>query len=156
MPILSAVWAWREAPEAMSEFGIVDFVLRLFSGLALVLGTYNPYAMSYYHWVADHPGNVSAKILIGVLLLTLHVVAILSSMRSLGLIGIGLLTATFASAAWVLIENQLLYVEDPRVFVLILLVILGGLYGSGLSWSHLRNRIAGQVDSTDVTFNSPV
>lgn len=140
----------------MHEFGVVDFLLRWFTALALVLGTYNPYAMSYYHWVMDYPGNVSAKLLVGVLLLTLHVVAILSTMRSLGLIGIGLLTTTFASAAWVLIENQLLYVEDPRIFIFTLLVILGSLYGAGMSWSHVRNRLSGQVDSTDVTFNSPV
>lgn len=140
----------------MHEFGPVDILIRWLTGLALVLGTYNPYAMSYYHWVTDYSGHISAKILVGVLLLILHVVAILSSMRSLGLIGIGLLTATFASAAWVLIENELLYVEDPRVFTLTLLVILATLYASGLSWSHLRNRLSGQVDSTDVTFNSPV
>lgn len=140
----------------MHEFGPGDILARLLSGLALVLGTYNPYALSYFHWLTEHTGNVSAKILVGVLLLILHVVAILSSMRSLGVIGIGLLTATFASGAWVLIENGLLHVEDPRVFTFTLLVILACVYASGLSWSHLRNRLSGQVDSTDVTFNSPV
>lgn len=140
----------------MHEFGIVDCVLRWLTAMMLVLGSYNPYAMSYYHWLSDYSGQVPMKIMVGVVLLILHVVAILSSVRSLGLIGIGLLTALFASAAWILIDNNLLNVEDPRVFTLTLLVILATLYGVGLSWSHLRNRLSGQVDSTDVTFNSPV
>ena len=140
----------------MHEFGIVDCLLRWLTSMMLVLGTYNPYAMSYYHWLSDSSDQVPMKITIGVVLLILHVVAVLSSVRSLGLIGIGLLTALFASAAWILIDNNLLNVEDPRVFTLTLLVILATLYGVGLSWSHLRNRLSGQVDSTDVTFNSPV
>ncbi len=140
----------------MHDFGFVDCLLRWLTSMMLVLGTYNPYAMSYYHWLHEYPGQIPLKITIGVVLLILHVVAILSSVRSLGLIGIGLLTALFASAAWILIDNHLLNVEDPRVFTLTLLVILATLYGVGLSWSHLRNRLSGQVDSTDVTFNSPV
>ncbi len=140
----------------MHEFGIIDYSVRWLTSMMLVLGTYNPYAMSYYHWLFEYPGQVPLKITVGVVLLILHVVAILAGMRSLGLIGIGLLTALFASAAWILIDNQLLNVEDPRVFTLTLLVILATLYGVGLSWSHLRNRLSGQVDSTDVTLNSPV
>jgi hypothetical protein len=140
----------------MHEFGLIDWLARWLSSLALVLGTYNPYAMSYYHWVSDVPGFVSIKVLVGITLLILHVVAALSTIRSLGVIGIGLLTASFASGAWVLIENGVLYVEDSRIFTLTLLVILANIYGIGLSWSHLRNRLSGQVDSTDVTFNSPV
>jgi hypothetical protein len=140
----------------MHEFGIVDYSVRWLTAMILVLGTYNPYALSYYHWLHEYPGQVPMKITVGVVLLILHVVAILAGVRSLGLIGIGLLTALFASAAWILIDNQLLNVEDPRVFTLTLLVILATLYGVGLSWSHLRNRLSGQVDSTDVTFNSPI
>lgn len=140
----------------MHEFGLFDWLARWLSSLALVLGTYNPYGMSYFHWVNEVPGFVSFKVLVGITLLILHVVASLSTFRSLGVIGIGLLTASFASGAWVLIENGVLYVEDPRIFTLTLLVILANVYGIGLSWSHLRNRLSGQVDSTDVTFNSPV
>ena len=70
--------------------------------------------------------------------------------------GIGLLTALTASAVWLLIDSQLLDIEDPRVFQFTALVILGTIYGTGLSWSHLRYRIAGQYDSTDVAQNSPI
>src|SRR3546814_5996673 len=77
------------------------------------------------------------------------IVAVLTSIRSLGPIGIGLLTALFAAAAWVMADNHVLDIEDPRAFTLTLLVILATVYGLGISWSHLRNRLSGQVDSTD-------
>jgi hypothetical protein len=130
--------------------------MRWLAGLFVVLGTYNPYGYSYYDWVSDDFGVTPLKMAVGVGLLILHVVAILASVRSLGPIGIGLLTALFASAAWVLEDHDVIDIEDPAVFQFIALTILATIYGTGLSWSHLRNRIAGQVDSTDVAQNSPI
>lgn len=138
------------------EFGFLDFMVRWALGQLIVLGAYNPFSMSYFHWVVDHEGQLSLKVLVGVGLVVLHVIAILATIRSLGLIGVGLLTAFFASAAWVLIDGRLLDIEDPRIFQLTLLLIGGTIYGAGLSWSHLRNRISGQVDSRDVSQNSPI
>lgn len=138
------------------EFGFLDFMMRWALGQLIVLGAYNPFSMSYFHWVVDDEGQLSLKVLVGVGLVVLHVIAILATIRSLGLIGVGLLTAFFASAAWVLIDGRLLDIEDPRIFQLTLLLIGGTIYGVGLSWSHLRNRISGQVDSRDVSQNSPI
>jgi len=138
------------------EFGFLDFMVRWTFGQLIVMGTFNPFSMSYFHWVTDHGGQISLKVLVGVGLIVLHVIAILASIRSLGLIGVGLLTAFFASAAWVLIDGRLLDIEDPKIFQLTLLLIGGTIYGVGLSWSHLRNRISGQVDSRDVSQNSPI
>jgi hypothetical protein len=138
------------------EFGVLDFMMRWALGQLIVLGAYNPFSMSYFHWVADNEGQLSLKVLVGVGLVVLHVIAILATIRSLGLIGVGLLTAFFASAAWVLIDGRLLDIEDPRIFQMTLLLIGGTIYGVGLSWSHLRNRISGQVDSRDVSQNSPI
>lgn len=139
-----------------TEFGLLNILIRWVLGLLLVLGTYNPYAMSYYQWVAESDGLVSLKVLTGIVLTALHIVAVLASVRSLGPIGIGLSTALFAAAAWVMADNQLLYLEDPRVFTLTLLVILSTVYGIGMSWSHVRIRLSGQVDSTDVSRTSPI
>src|SRR5690606_24386672 len=136
--------------------GLYNVLLRWGSSLLLVLGTYNPYDMSYYHWIVEGDGYVSLKVLSGIGLTILHIVAVLTSIRSLGPIGIGLLTALFATAAWVMADNQVLDIEDPRAFTLTLLVILATIYGLGISWSHLRNRLSGQVDSTDITRTSPV
>lgn len=138
------------------EFGAIECTIRWLVSLALVLGTYNPFGMSYYHWVSGYPGQEPLKMAVGLGLLILHIVAIIAGSRSLGGIGIGLLTSLFASTAWILIDFGVLDIEDPRVFSLTVLVILATLYGIGLSWSHLRVRVSGQYDSRDVTENSPI
>jgi hypothetical protein len=140
----------------LHEFGFVSWFMRFLAGLFVVLGSYNPYGLSYYDWVTAGVGMTPLKMMVGIALLILHFVAILASVRSLGPVGIGLVTALFASAAWVLIDRRLLDIEDPRVFQFTLLVILGGVYGIGLSFSHIRARISGQYDSNDVTQNSPI
>jgi hypothetical protein len=139
-----------------AEFDWLSFVLRWTLSILLVLGTYNPFGFSYYDWVVFDGGYPSLKVLVGVALLILHMATILSTGRALGPIGIALLTALYASVAWVLVDNRLLDLEDPRMIQLTLLLILSGLYGMGLSWSHIRNQLSGQVHSIDVTDFSPV
>ncbi len=138
------------------EFGAIECTIRWLASLALVLGTYNPFGMSYYHWLSGYPGQGPLKVTVGLGLLIFHIVAIIATSRSLGGIGISLLSSLFASTAWVLIDFGLLDIEDSRIFHLTTLLILATLYGVGLSWSHLRVRVSGQIDSTDVTQNSPI
>lgn len=140
----------------LREFGTLSFIVRWLATLLLVLGTYNPYASSYYHWVVADPGHLSLKVMAGVALLIAHIVVLVATVRSVGPIGMALLTALFAAFAWVLSDNRVIEVENPRVFVTTLLVIAASVYGVGVSWSHMRNRLSGQVDSTDVTSQSPL
>jgi hypothetical protein len=137
-------------------FNFRSFVVRWLGCLVLMLATYNPYSSSYYHWVAADSGHASLQVLAGLLLLTSHVVVIIATVRSIGIVGIGLVTALFSSAAWVLIDNHVVAVEDARAVVLIQLVVIASVYGVGVSWSHIRNRLSGQVDSTDVAQLSPL
>jgi hypothetical protein len=140
----------------LREFGSRSFIVRWLATLLLVLGTYNPYASSYYHWVVNDPDHLSLKVMVGVALLILHVVVLVATVRSVGPIGMTLLTALFAAFAWVLADNHAIEVENPKVFVTTILVIAASVYGVGVSWSHVRNRLSGQVDSTDVTAQSPL
>ena len=140
----------------LHEFGFLSWFMRFLAGLFVVLGSFNPYGLSYYDWTVSGNGMTPLKMMVGIGLLILHIVALLASVRSLGTVGVGLVTALFASAAWVLIDRRLLDIEDPRVFQFTLLVILGAVYGIGLSYSHIRARISGQYDSNDVTQNSPI
>ena len=80
------------------------------------------------------------------MLLIFHIVVIIATVRSIGVIGIGLMTALFSSVAWVLIDNQVVVVEDARALVLIQEIVIASVYGVGLSWSHVRNRLSGQVE----------
>lgn len=138
------------------EFGLLQYATRWMISMLIVLGTYNPYLMSYYHWILEDGGGAALKVLAGVALVILHVVAVLATVRSLGPVGIGLLTAFFASTSWFLSDQGLIAIEDPNVLVFTLLVILATVYSIGFSWSHLRNRISGQVDSRDITQASPI
>src|SRR5881398_1872414 len=99
----------------LHEFGFPSWFVRWLAALVLVLGTYNPYGFSYYDWVNDDAGLTSLKVMVGIGLLCAHIVVLLASTRSLGPIGIGLLTAFFASAAWVLIDRRMLDIEDQSV-----------------------------------------
>jgi hypothetical protein len=139
-----------------AEFDWLSFVLRWTLSILLVLGTYNPFGFSYYDWVVQQGGFASFKVLVGVALLILHLSTIVSTGRALGPIGIALLVALYASLAWVLVDNRLLDLQDPRMVQLTMLLILAGLYGMGLSWAHIRNQLSGQVQSIDVTNFSPV
>jgi hypothetical protein len=138
------------------EFDWLSFTLRWIASILLVLGTYNPFGLSYYDWIAHDGGFTSLKVLVGIAGLILHVVAAVSTTRSIGAVGIGLLTAFCGSLAWFLIDSRVLDIEDPRMFRLTLLLIVAALYGMGLSWSHIRNQLSGQVHSIDVTNVSPI
>src|SRR5262245_61362237 len=97
----------------LHEFGFLSWFMRFLAGLFVVLGTFNPYGLSYYDWAISGVGLTPLKMMVGIALLILHIVALLASVRSLGPIGIGLVTALFASAAWVLIDKRFLDIEDP-------------------------------------------
>jgi hypothetical protein len=140
----------------LHEFNYWSFGVRWLGCLVLMLATYNPYSSSYYHWIAADPAHASLQVLAGLLLFIFHIVVIIATARSIGVVGIGLVTALFSSVAWVLIDNQVVVVEDARALVLIQEIVIASVYGVGLSWSHVRNRLSGQVDSTDVAVLSPL
>ena len=139
-----------------SEFNWLSYLARWVASIVLVLATYNPFGLSYWDWLVHDGGYASLKVLAGVALLILHIVATVSTTRSLGVIGIGLLTAFYGAAAWLLVDHGLLDLNDPRMFALTGLLILAAVYGMGLSWSHIRNELSGQVHSIDVTNLTPI
>jgi Family of unknown function (DUF6524) len=140
----------------MHEFNWLNYLVRWVASILLVLATYNPFGFSYWDWLTQDGGYASLKVLVGVALLILHIVATVSTTRSLGIIGIGLLTAFYGAAAWLLVDHNLLDLNDPRMFALSGLLILAAVYGMGLSWSHIRNELSGQVHSIDVTNLTPI
>ena len=74
----------------------------------------------------------------------------------IGPIGIGLVTALLGSLAWLLSDLDLIDIGQTAVLDLVLLTMLATLLSIGLSWSHLRNRLSGQIDSDDVTTPPPI
>lgn len=135
-----------------SDFGFVGMFVRWLAAMFFVLATYNPSGYSYWHWVGESGlSDASVKLLAGLLLVLLYVIFLRATIRSIGPIGIGLVTALLGAFAWLLSDLNLIDLGDSAVMDLVLLTMFATLMSIGLSWSHIRNRLSGQVDSDDVT-----
>jgi len=121
---------------------------RMLAVLGLVAATYNPSGYSWYHWVVvtgwDH---WIAKLFTLLLLTAGYIVCVNATVRSLGLL-LGLpyvlviLTAIWLAAdqGWIDLTNWLhraLVIEGALVLLL----------GTGTSFSIIRYRLSGQMDS---------
>lgn len=126
-------------------------IVRLLFAILLVFGIYNPFGHSYYHWVLSEDGDWTAKLFIGTVIAFLVFTHLQATWRSMKLIGISLITLIVVTTIWVLWDYGLLDLADPTVFALTVLSGIATVLGTGLSWSLVRYRISGQVDSQDVT-----
>ena len=134
------------------RFSIGDVALRFVAAFALVVATWNPTGLSFGHWVmvterTDALGPVHA--FVGVLLLTGWVIFLAATFRSLGILGLALTTALFASLAWVLVDTGILPHESRGAMTWIVLVCSAGVLSVGMSWSHIWRRLSGQIDVDD-------
>jgi uncharacterized membrane protein len=68
--------------------------------------------------------------------------------EALGLLGISLAIGFLFAVVWWLIDAQLLDPGEPRVIAWIVLVIIATVMAIGMSWSFVRRKISGQVDTT--------
>ncbi len=135
-----------------NDFGFIGWMVRWLGAMFFVLATYNPSGYSYWHWVGETGlQGVSVKFLAGLTLLLLYIIFLRATIRSIGPIGIGLVTALLGAFAWFLSDLKLIDLGNSAVMDMVLLTMLATLMSIGLSWSHIRNRLSGQVDSDDVT-----
>ncbi|MEM7413686.1 MAG: DUF6524 family protein [Myxococcota bacterium] len=127
--------------------------LRFLGALVLIAATYNPEGTSYYHWVTEAAGGFDAvQAFVGVVLLIGWTVYLRASTRSLGAIGFVLAAAFFGTLVWMGIDFGLISRDSPRVLTWVSIFAFAGILAAGMSWSHVRRRLAGQVDvdETDV------
>ncbi len=120
--------------------------------LALVLVTFNPTRWSYASWLLeDWPGgNLPIKALAGVVLLILWVIFLRATWRSIGALGLVLAALFFGAVLWVLVDYDLLDPRQPHLMTWITLAVVATILATGMSWSHVRRRLSGQVDVDDV------
>ena len=137
---------------AKAEFSAGGFVIRWLVALALVLVTFNPTSWSYINWLlTDWPAdNLPIKALVGVVLLIVFVIFLRSTWRAIGPIGLVLAGLFFAALLWVLISYGWLDPTQANLMTWVILVVIATILATGLSWSHLRRRMSGQVDVDDV------
>lgn len=135
----------------MVEVGWQGYLLRFVAGLLLVFATYNPDGYSYYHWLSsDFPSITALKAFIGMLLLVGWAIYIRAALRSLGAIGLLLTSAFFGTLLWLVVETGLVTLDSARVATYLVLILLSLVLSTGLSWSHVRRRLSGQMDTDDV------
>jgi len=127
------------------------FLLRFVFASIVVFATYNPEAVSYYHWVSEALPEFSVvKAFVGVVLLIAWIILIRATLGSLGAVGILLAAAFFGLAIWLVIDVLGLSTDNFRVISYIIQVMLASVLSIGVSWSHVRRRISGQVDTDEV------
>jgi hypothetical protein len=133
------------------DIGWQGFLVRFAAGLVLVFSTYNPDGYSYFHWVRNEFPAISAlKAFAGVLLVVGWAIYIRAALRSLGLVGLMLATAFFGTLIWLVVDVGLVAVDNIRVITYLAQILLAMVLSTGLSWSHVRRRLSGQMDTDDV------
>ena len=160
-----------------APFTLGSFLVRWLVAMVLVMGAFNPLGYSYVTWVfgaevtatapAETPavpapstaagdttaagsGSLPLKIVVGLVLAIGFVIYLRATWRSIGPFGVALVVALLAGLVWLVID---LGVLDPaNTDAMIWVVLFGGatVMAIGVSWSHIRRRITGQVDSADV------
>ena len=132
-------------------FGLDSFFIRFVFALIVVFSSYNPEGMSYYHWVTEALSEFSIiKAFVGVVLLIGWIILIRATLGSLGTIGILLAGAFFGLAIWLIIDVFGLSTDSARVISYIIEVMIASVLSIGVSWSHVRRRISGQVDTDEL------
>ena len=127
------------------------FLLRFAVAFLLVFSTYNPSGYSYYHWLSENIASPTPLLaLAGVVLLIGWAIFLRATSRSLGFIGLSLAAAFFGILIWAIVDAGWLHPDSVTAFTYIFLVILCAILAIGISWSHIRRRMTGQVDVDEV------
>ena len=142
---------------ASTKFSVAGFALRLILAIVVVFSSYNPEGYSYYHWALEPLLGISEgvnfsilKAFVGIVLIIGWTILIRATLGSLGFIGITLTTLFFGLLIWLIIDFGGLDASSLRVISYIVEIVIIGVLSIGVSWSHVRRRITGQVDIDDV------
>ena len=133
------------------EFTAGSFIGRWLFAVVLVFGTYNPSPYSYVSWLlGDQASFGPIPAIIGLLLLAAWIVYLRATFLSMGWLGVCLGAAIFACVIWLLVDLKWLSLDSTAVISYLALLLLSLLLAAGMSWSHLRRRLTGQIDVDEV------
>jgi hypothetical protein len=125
--------------------------IRFVFALLLVLLSYNPSGYSFFHWAYNSLSHITPYIVIaGILLLIGWGIYIKATLNSLGLVGILVLAALFASLVWLFIYWGWLSVTNISAMAWVIEILLSALLCVGMCWSHFTRRMSGQVDVDEI------
>ena len=86
--------------------------------------------------------------LLGLVLVVGYVIYLRATLRSIGTAGMVLVAALVGSLLWVLYDWGVLSLSNSALNVWMGLLALSLVLGIGLSWSHVRRALSGQIDDT--------
>ena len=135
----------------VSRFGWDSFLIRFIFATVIVFATYNPEGVSYFDWIKEEfPTFTVYKAFVGVLLIIGWIILIRATIGSLGEIGIILAVAFFGLLIWLMFDVFKIPTDSVRVITYIIQVMIICVLSIGVSWSHIRRRISGQVDTDEI------
>ena len=139
----------------MNKFNFVSFALRFLGAAAIVLLTYNPSGYSYFHWVQDSLASTGSgfgaeQAFAGVVILIGWTILVMSTLKALGTLGLILASAFIGTFVWLMTSYGVFDVESSTAITWTALVSLAVLLTIGMSWSHIRRRLTGQVGVDEV------
>lgn len=135
----------------MKPITVQGFLLRFLFALLLVMLTYNPSGYSYSHWLENDFSKFGPLLgLTGISLIIGWVIYLRATLRSLGLVGLILAALFFSTILWVLIDWGWLGLNNVTAMSWVILILISAVLAVGISWSHIRRRWSGQIDSDDV------
>jgi hypothetical protein len=143
---------FRRAKRQGIVLGLSGFLVRLLAVTFLVAASYNPSGYSFWHWIwqADatpwEPKALAAVLIVAGLIYCGH-----ATLRSLSWVGIILLLLLIASVIWLAAERDWIDLSDSLTRWLTAELSLIFMLSMGTSFSHIRYRLSGQLDSRSLT-----
>lgn len=139
------------ATTTAKEIGWAGIGWRFLVALILVFATYNPEGFSYIDWLTkEDAGPLALKAFVGVVLVIGWTIYLRATLRSLGGFGIALVIALIATLLWLLITWNVIPHESVRAVVYMAEFVMSVLLAVGVTWSHIRRRITGQIDVDEI------
>lgn len=132
-------------------FTPLSFLVRWVLAMFVVFASYNATGYSYYHWVTvSSTYDWPLKTFTGLALLTSYGILAIAIWRSMGPVGVATATAALTAMVWTLVDYGFLNLNNTNAVSTIVGSLIATLLALGVSWSHIRTRLSGQVDSKDV------
>lgn len=134
------------------RFDFSSFLVRLLFAVLLVFGTWNPTQWSYLDWLFGDQGLRMEPLvaIVGLVLLTGWIIFLRATFLSMGWLGVILGAAIFTAVIWLFADLGWLALDDPGMISWLTLLLLSLLLAIGISWSHIRRRLTGQIDVDEI------
>lgn len=131
---------------------IMGILLRWLGAFLLLAAIFNPSQWNYVLWARTSWGDQMPLIVFsGLILAVVAMVYVVATMRSIGILGAGIIAAIFGAGLWVLTDWGLLGLGNSALNVWLTILVLSLILGVGMSWSILRQRLSGQASVDEIS-----